>query len=1349
MKGPETMPNETLSGNAAPLSGNQMAIKRRRLRWWLSYVIAVVTTAAAFAIHLALGLQEPAPIVFLIPIILSAYVGGLVPGLVSTIMSALMSSYFLMWPREAIMVARLVDDVRLLSLFVAGALISILMASLHRWRTDLQPEPVRGKRLTTERKVQSGFIVALLFLIVIGVISYRSVVGLGKNSASVKHSQQTISYMRMLLATVVDLETAHRGFTITAEESYLEPHHDALANIDNVRHKLGVLLADHPDHKVGLAELDDLIEKRIAVSQEIIELRRTQSFAAAQRAVLSGRGKQIQDRIRRTLAEMEKAEQAQLEELEIVSQRDGSITRSVIVGGSALAFIFVAVGLFVIGQDFAGNRRAEADLREAHDLLESRVHERTAELAQSNESLAAIAEISDKVHRSLSFETVLSMSMSSVMHYSNASGLAFYKLSEAADSLELLSSKGLSTQILETAQRLPLEGSLTGLSVASRDVIISESMADDERAEPATADQAKADGFISIICVPLIFQERVLGVMDIFLKHAHKLKAFERETLLSIGKTIGLAMANAQHAEILQLEVTDRKQAEQSLQESEQRYRSLFQNNHSVMLLIDPATSDIVDANPAACNFYGYTRDKITALKIADINQLSREEIFEEMNRARREQRNQFFFRHQLANGDIREVEVHSSPISFHGRELLYSIVHDITERKLTEGALLESEAHMAGIVNSAMDGIITIDDHQEIILMNAAAEKMFKCSARDLIGQQLDGLIPPQHRTAHKKHIDKFGTTGVTNRTMGALGAITGLRADGEEFPIEASISQVEIRGKRFYTVILRDITERRRAEQALRESEERLATVIDNLTEGLVISGIDGQLIHWNRAALEMHGFASMDECLLNLPEFTRIFELSHINGGVLSLDQWPLQRIIGGENLRDVEVRIRHVEDDWERVFSYGGTTIRDSAGKTLAFVALNDITDRKKAEEALRHAFDDLEIIVKERTANLSEANRQLESEIGERKRFESQLQRQTRILQSILDSMGEAVIVADNDGKFILYNPAAKKILGITNNTETAFDFDRRFPLYRDDKTTRYNYDELPLIRGIAGQSVDGFEAYVDNPNFPEGGWVIGSGRPLQDDIGNMFGGVAVFHEISELKRTEAALRGKNEELREFAYTVSHDLKAPLRGISGYAQELDRRHHEGLSERASFCVTQIITAVTKLDQLIEDLLQYSRLERETPTVKEVNLQLLVENLLREHATFISEKGVEITTELQLRSVSGWERGISQILSNLLDNALKYSRTASPPRVKIAGEELERSFRISVADNGIGFDMKYHDRIFGLFNRLVRQDEFDGTGAGLAIVKKLTEKLKGQIWAQSAPGQGSTFFVELPK
>ena len=238
------------------------------------------------------------------------------------------------------------------------------------------------------------------------------------------------------------------------------------------------------------------------------------------------------------------------------------------------------------------------------------------------------------------------------------------------------------------------------------------------------------------------------------------------------------------------------------------------------------------------------------------------------------------------------------------------------------------------------------------------------------------------------------------------------------------------------------------------------------------------------------------------------------------------------------------------------------------------------------------------------------------------------------------------------------------------------------------------------------------------------------------------------HEIGQRQRVAELLRARNDELKAFTYTVSHDLKAPLRGIAGYAQELDRRHRAGLSARALKCVDQILTSTQNLDRLIEDLLHYARLDAQVPRETDINLPQLIDGMLRERKPVIPAHRADVTVDLSSTAIRAWERGLLQVMANLIDNAFKYSRDATPPRLHIRSEELPGVCRITIADNGIGFDMKYHDRMFGLFNRLVRQEDFEGTGAGLAIVKKVLEKMGGRIWAQSTPGAGATFFVELP-
>lgn len=261
-------------------------------------------------------------------------------------------------------------------------------------------------------------------------------------------------------------------------------------------------------------------------------------------------------------------------------------------------------------------------------------------------------------------------------------------------------------------------------------------------------------------------------------------------------------------------------------------------------------------------------------------------------------------------------------------------------------------------------------------------------------------------------------------------------------------------------------------------------------------------------------------------------------------------------------------------------------------------------------------------------------------------------------------------------------------------------------------------------------------------------WEQASISPVLGAAGLVTHYVAVKEDITERRRIETQLRAKNEDLKSFTYSVSHDLKAPLRGITGYAQELLRKHQDGMGERALFCLSQINTAAKNLDQLIDDLLQYSRLDADTPTAAPFQLEALVHRLLQEHTLTLAEQGIKLTVQVPAITLQLWERGLSQVLSNLINNAIKFSRQATPPQITISAEVVHDRCLIRVSDNGIGFDMKYSDRIFGLFNRLVRPTEFEGTGAGLAIVKKMLGKLGGRIDVSSTPGQGSTFTVDVP-
>jgi signal transduction histidine kinase len=228
----------------------------------------------------------------------------------------------------------------------------------------------------------------------------------------------------------------------------------------------------------------------------------------------------------------------------------------------------------------------------------------------------------------------------------------------------------------------------------------------------------------------------------------------------------------------------------------------------------------------------------------------------------------------------------------------------------------------------------------------------------------------------------------------------------------------------------------------------------------------------------------------------------------------------------------------------------------------------------------------------------------------------------------------------------------------------------------------------------------------------------------------------------------AALDGKTRELETFAYTVAHDLKAPLRGIDGYSRLLLEHSLSELDEEGQNFLNTIRSSTAHMSQLIEDLLAYSRIERRHCALATVELRPFVEALVGERSVELLERNVSVTVNVDGASVLADANGLAQALSNYLDNAIKFSRTVDNAHIEIGASKGRGCCLMWVRDNGIGFDMRYHDRIFDIFQRLHRAEEYAGTGVGLAIVRKAMARMGGRAWAESEVGRGATFFLEVP-
>ena len=280
------------------------------------------------------------------------------------------------------------------------------------------------------------------------------------------------------------------------------------------------------------------------------------------------------------------------------------------------------------------------------------------------------------------------------------------------------------------------------------------------------------------------------------------------------------------------LDLTENRLAEAALRESEDRYRDLVQHSHELICTHD-LDGQVLSVNPWAGEVLGYDPEFLIGRNIRDcIPTESHGAVNEYLQAIRHDGFAKGLMQVKTATGERRLWE-YDNTLRTEDVEtpIVRGMAHDITDKKIAEQALRDSQAQVSGIVNSAMDAIITVDANQRVVLFNAAAEKMFRCSAQEAIRHPLERLIPAQFRVDHSSHIREFGETGVTTRAMAGARTIFGLRSDGEEFPLEASISQINVGGKKLFTVIMRDITERHRAEQELRNALSEVQRLKDQL--------------------------------------------------------------------------------------------------------------------------------------------------------------------------------------------------------------------------------------------------------------------------------------------------------------------------------------------------------------------------------------------------------------------------------------------------------------------------------------------------------------------------------------
>ncbi len=390
--------------------------------------------------------------------------------------------------------------------------------------------------------------------------------------------------------------------------------------------------------------------------------------------------------------------------------------------------------------------------------------------------------------------------------------------------------------------------------------------------------------------------------------------------------------------------------------------------------------------------------------------------------------------------------------------------------------------------------------------------------------------------------------------------------------------------------------------------------------------------------------------------------------------------------------------------------------------------------------------------------------ELSSEIEHRKDVETLLQNNLKKYEVLFNSFPLGITVCDPNGKVLETNPKSEILLGLSARDHQQYTIDsEHWRIIRQDGSPMPAAEWASVQALRQRRLVENVVMGLIKPNA-EIIWLHVTAAPLP--LAG-YGAVIAYHDVSDRKRAEdeirrlnaeledrvrertAQLEAANQELESFAYSVSHDLKAPLRGIDGYSRLLLEDHEEPLDAERQQFLRNIRAGVLQMHALINDLLAYSRMERRTLHCDLLDLRALLAGIVADYAAEIERQGATVRLALPPKlQVRADLDGLRQALRNLLDNALKFGRAGVPVEVEMGGRAGEGVVTLWVKDNGIGIDPRFHERIFEIFQRLQRAEDYPGTGIGLAIVRKALQRMGGRVWIESAAGQGTTFFLELP-
>jgi PAS domain S-box-containing protein len=759
---------------------------------------------------------------------------------------------------------------------------------------------------------------------------------------------------------------------------------------------------------------------------------------------------------------------------------------------------------------------------------------------------------------------------------------------------------------------------------------------------------------------------------------------------------------------IVNHDITDRKRAEQALRENEEKLRSALDASPFPVAIVDREDNNILYWSRSAQTLFGHTAPTAPEwYQIAYPDPDYRQDVINrwkpcvaEASKAGRPV-NAGEYRVTCRDGSVRICELYATFI----KDNLVVTFNDITARKQAEALLRESEERLELVLEGSQLGFWDWDMETGKVHRNPQWAEMLGYTLPEIefsVRQWTDLHHPDDRAAAWKSIQDHLGGRTPVHRSEYRM-----LTKDGQYKWIldQARVVRRDAQGKPLRMCGTHtDITARKKAETELRESEKLLRLIAENypnsylsiIEKDLTVGFTSGQ--EFKKQKLDPNAFVGLT--------LEQVF-------GVLT----PIARKHYLETFAGEETSFElFINNQYQ---CYRTTPLRNAEGEIDRILSVvEDITERKQLE-----------------------------------------LERQKFFL--IAESSSEFIGMCDLDMQPLYVNPAGQRMVGLPDLAAACRVKVQDYFFPEDQRFIAEEFFPRVLREGHGDVEIRLRHFQTGEPI-----WMFYYLFHVRDANGDLIGWATVSRDITERRKAEgeirklnaeleqrviertAQLEASNKELEAFSYSVSHDLKAPLRHINGYVDLLNEKYYEALDEKARHYLDTITRASSQMGTLIDELLRYSRTGRKELSYTKLDLNTLLPEVMKELEPAV--RGREINWEIQnLPKVVGDYALLKLVWANLLDNAVKYTRNQPAAKISVGYEVEAQDFVFCVQDNGVGFDMKYAHKLFGVFQRLHSPAEFDGTGIGLANVQRIIHKHAGRVWAEAEPGKGARFYFSLPR